>query len=222
MTKPYFRFVPNFNYTSRQKGSNSTDYTQVKNLFKRGKLRDDIFGEISFFTKYSIIGDERPDSVAYKIYNDSTLDWVVLLSNNIINVQSEWPLSQQNFDNYLYEKYINIETINAVHHYESKEVKTSTGTLIFKKGIRIPNNYTISFYDDGLGTEVTTTNIAVPVTNLEYEIKIQEDKRNIFVLKPRYLNIIFNDLEDFMPYKKGSTQYESRTLKKGNTIKIYE
>jgi len=94
--------------------------------------------------------------------------------------------------------------------------------LIFKKGIRIPNNYTISFYDSGLGTEVTTTNIAVPVTNLEYEIKIQEDKRNIFVLKPRYLNIIFNDLEDFMPYKKGSTQYESRTLKKGNTIKIYE
>lgn len=222
MAKPYFRFVPDFNYTSRQKGSNSTDYTQVKNLFKRGKIREDIFGEISFFTKYSIIGDERPDSVAYKIYDDSTLDWIVLLANNIINVQDEWPLSQQNFENYLYEKYLNIETINAVHHYESKEVKTSAGALIFQKGIKIPNNYTISFYDDGLGTEVTTTNIAVPVTNLEYETQLQEDKRNIFVLKPRYLNIIFNDLETIMPYKKGSTQFESRTLKKGNKIKIYE
>jgi hypothetical protein len=77
MTKPYFRQVPNFQYVDRSPGDQSiSNYTEVKNLFKRAKLRDDIFSDLSFFTKYSILGDERPDNVAYKFYNDSTLDWI--------------------------------------------------------------------------------------------------------------------------------------------------
>ena len=102
----YFRQVPNFEYVSRTAGEqNISDYIEVKNLFKRGKLREDIFGNLSFFTKYKIIGDERPDNVAYKVYNDETLDWVVLLANNILNIQSEWPVTQQAFDKVMFEKY---------------------------------------------------------------------------------------------------------------------
>ena len=47
-------------------------------------MRDDIFNEATAFTKYSVVGDERPDQVANKFYNDSGLDWVVLTTNNII------------------------------------------------------------------------------------------------------------------------------------------
>lgn len=91
MTKPYFRQVPNFEYISRNKDEKYiSNYDNVKNLFKRGKIREDIFGDLSFFTKYQIIGDERPDNVAYRFYKESTLDWVVLLSNNILNIQTEW------------------------------------------------------------------------------------------------------------------------------------
>ena len=65
----YFRQVPNFDYISRDADSQSiSDYVQVKNLFKRGRLREDIFGNLSIFTKYKIIGDERPDNVAFKTY----------------------------------------------------------------------------------------------------------------------------------------------------------
>jgi hypothetical protein len=110
----YFSQVPDFQYISRLPNSQSiSDYITVKNLFKRGKIREDIFGNLQFFTKYKIIGNERPDNVAYKIYSDETLDWVVLLSNNILNVQTEWPLSQQGFDNFLLEKYGSYDQINA-------------------------------------------------------------------------------------------------------------
>ena len=93
MADPYFRYLPEFEYVNRTKeGRSEGDYSVVKNFFKRAKLREDIFQELTFFTKYIIKGDDRPDNVASQVYGDSNLDWVVLLSNNIVNVQSEWPL----------------------------------------------------------------------------------------------------------------------------------
>jgi hypothetical protein len=95
---------------------------------------------LNYFTKYQIIGDERPDNVAYKIYNDETLDWLVLLSNNILNVQTEWPLSQQAFDNFLIDKYGSEEVLNQVHHYETLEVKNAGGATI-PEGLQFHQNF---------------------------------------------------------------------------------
>ena len=98
----YFSHVPFLAYISKDIEKNSlNDYTVVKNLFKRAKIREDLFQNISYFEKYQIMGDERPDQVAEKIYGDSTLDWVVLLSNNIQNLYEEWPKSQIAFNNHL-------------------------------------------------------------------------------------------------------------------------
>jgi len=223
MAKPYFRQVPNFQYVDRSPGDQSiSNYTEVKNLFKRAKLREDIFSDLSFFVKYSILGDERPDNVAYKFYNDSTLDWLILLSNNITNVQTEWPLSQQGFYNFLIDKYGTDEALYDVHHYETIQVKTSGGATVVPAGLTVPSNYSISYFDSDIGQTVTNTNITVEVTNYDYEEKIQNDKRNIFILKPTYLNVIFNDLEDIMPYKKGSTQYVNATLKREDNIRLFQ
>jgi hypothetical protein len=219
----YFRKVPNFEYTNRIVGENNiSDYTEVKNLFKRGKLREDIFGKLTYFTKYQIQGDERPDNVAYNFYNDSTLDWVILLSNNIMNIQSEWPMSQVSFDKYLIEKYGSYDNLYSTHHYETILVKNSNGVVIVPAGLEVPENYSLTFYDDGVGRENTITNITVEVTNYDYEQKREDEKRNIFVLKPRYLNVVFNDMDEIMPYKKGGAQYLSPTLKRGDNIKLYE
>lgn len=219
----YFRKVPNFEYTNRIVGENNiSDYTEVKNLFKRGKLREDIFGKLTYFTKYQIQGDERPDNVAYNFYNDSTLDWVILLSNNIVNIQSEWPMSQVSFDKYLIEKYGSYANLNSTHHYETTLVTNSNGVVIVPAGLEVPQNYSLTFYDDGVGRENTITNITVEVTNYDYEQKREDEKRNIFILKPRYLNIVFNDMDEIMPYKKGGAQYLSPTLKRGDNIKLYE
>jgi hypothetical protein len=223
MSKPYFRQVPNFEYVSRNADEqNISDYVAVKNLFKRGKLRDDIADNLAYFTKYSIRGDERPDQVAFKFYGDETLDWVVLLSNNILNIQTEWPMPQVVFDKFLINKYGSYANIDAVHHYETVEVKNNNGIVIIPKGLQVDQNYLITYYDAILEQEVTATNITEPVTNFQYEDELQNDKRNIFVLKPEYLNTIFNDLETVLKYQQGATQYVSRTLKRGDNIRLYE
>ncbi len=333
----YFRQVPNFEYVSRDIGDKYiSEYVPVKNLFKRGKLREDIFGNLQFFEKYSIIGDERPDNVAYKFYDEETLDWVVLLSNNILNIQSEWPMTQRTFDQVMLERYGSYEELySGIHHYETEEIKNSLGITVLKGGLRISPNWktngnfietinskiiTIAATQDGgdtpsktvsvfmsdnipasVGDQVTiegvseieyngkyiissifenyftyeleeipniliptistsgqeqviytvvensisssptnpryyeywnagfgnivqvpSTSFVKPVTNYEYELKIEEEKRNIFILKPIYLSVIFNDMEELMIYKEGGDQYVNSTLKRGDNIRLFE
>jgi hypothetical protein len=221
MTRPYFRQLPNFDYVSRLPDAKISDYIQVKNLFKKGKLREDIFQNIAFFTKYKIIGDDRPDNVAYEVYNDSTLDWIVLLSNNIINIQTEWPLTQQSFDSYLLNKYGSYDVLYSNnHHYETIEVKNTAGTIIVPAGMQVSSDYNVSYYDYFTNSQVNRSDIITPITNYEYEEKTENDKRNIFLLKPTYIHLIFDDLNDIMPYKKGSSQYVSEDLKKGDNIRL--
>ena len=243
----YFRLVPNIDYINRNRDS-TTDINQfitTKNLFKRVKLRDDIFGNINFFRKYNIIGDERPDNVAFKVYGDEVLDWLILLSNNILNVQNEWPLTQNSFDKYLNEKYgsgiDNLDQIfkiiyNGIHHYETIEVKDSRGVVQLKEGIvftpsssidptveRFPT-FKLEYFDPGIGAKITKEREKIfrPVTNYEYESKIENEKRQIFILKPQYLNIIFNDIEKVLPYTEGGSQYISPFLKRVDDIRLYQ
>tara|TARA_B100000900_G_C20546164_1_gene702657 strand:+ start:495 stop:1169 length:675 start_codon:yes stop_codon:yes gene_type:complete len=224
MSNSYFRNIPNFDYITRgEKNKSDGDYVKVKNFFKKGKLREDIFQEVTFFTKYTIKGDDRPDNVAKEVYNDSNLDWVVLLSNNIIDIQNEWPMSQINFNSYVTEKYGNETNLySGIHHYEANEVKTSRDVIIIPSGTRVGLGQSVNYFDEGLNQQVIVTDVALPVTNYLHEQKINDDKRNIFVLKPQYLNIVFDDLELIMEYKKGSTQFVSETLVRGENIRLYE
>ena len=220
--KPYFRNIPDFEYISRLPGStNISDYIQVKNLFKRAKIRPDILEDLNHFTKYKIIGDERPDNIAYKVYNTPELDWLVMMSNNIINLEDEWPMDQQSFYNYLIKKYTNEAGIHSIHHYETTEIKDSSGRIIIKKGLEVPSDYTVSYYDSGLKAQQAITNFAEGITNYTYEEELQNEKRNIFVLKSKYIGLILDDLREIMPYKKGSTQFVSKTLVKGENIRLY-
>jgi hypothetical protein len=199
----YFQRVPDFNYVSRLPDSKIGDYVRVKNLFKKGKLREDIFQNVAFFEKYKIVGDDRPDNVAFEVYDDSSLDWVILLSNNILNIQSEWPLPQTDFDRFVLDKYGDYNTLyNGVHHYETIEIKNTQGVTIVPAGLQVDSSYSVSYYDFFTDLQVTTGNLATPITNYEYEEKVENDKRNIYILKSRYLNIVFDDMEEIMAIQK--------------------
>ena len=223
MPNPYFSNLTDFLYVNRTvDGRSEGDYSVVKNFFKRGKLREDIFQDLTFFTKYIVQGDDRPDTVASKVYDDPTLDWVVLMANNIINVQSEWPMSQADFHAYITNKYDEETLYSGIHHYESREVKTTDNSIIIPAGQRVGIAQSVSYYDDALGQHVRATDVALPVTNFTHEERLNNDKRNIFVLKASYLNIVFDDLEEIMEYKKGSTQYVSETLVQGDNIRLFD
>ena len=224
MAKPYFSQVPDLEYIDRTPGEKTISaYQTVKNLFKRAKLREDIFSYLTYFTKYQIVGDERPDNVAEKFYDDPTLDWVILLANNITNIQTEWPLTENSFHNFLIEKYGSEVGISSTHHYECTGVKDTLGVVIAPEGLTIDKDFSVTYYDKYASNAgiITATNLAETITNYDYESKLQDEKGNIYVLKPEYLSVIFNDLEDVMEYKKGSTQYRSGTLKVADNIRLY-
>jgi hypothetical protein len=217
----YFRNIPNLEYINRDENTIS-EYSKTKNLFKRGKIRDDIFGNLSYFNKYIIVGDERPDNIAFKVYNDETLDWVVMLSNNILNLYDEWPLTQESFDSYLIEKYGSYEALNNTHHYETKEIKDSSGKIILKSGLVVDQNFYLEYYDSNTKQLLFNRDVKHRITYYEYEENIENEKRNIFLLKDNYLPLILEDVESKLKYKKGSDQYISPTLKRVDNIRLYD
>tara|TARA_A100000164_G_scaffold375041_1_gene409232 strand:+ start:600 stop:1274 length:675 start_codon:yes stop_codon:yes gene_type:complete len=206
----YFRQLPDLDYPSLANDRNSSyDYQIVKNIFKRAVLRGDVFNEVTAFTKYSIEGDERPDQVSYKFYKDSALDWVVLTTNNIIHVRDEWPMGNQDFLTYLNEKYTTQELSN-VHHYETEIIRDSRGRLIQPEGLTVPAGHSISFLDNGV---LRTESKLKLFTFLQNEIDLNDAKREINILKDRYLNLFLEDFGNIMEYKK-SSQYVTDNLKK--------
>ena len=224
MAKKYFRYIPDFDYVSRlPKAQNISDYIRVKNLFKRTKISEEIFSDLTFFSKYQIITDERPDNVAFKVYGDSNLDWMVLLANNIVNVQQEWPLEHTSYYNYLINKYGSDAALQNVHHYETREIKNSVGKVIVPEGLEVPSDFSITYFDTGLGVQQTvTTEIVTEITNQVYEDGLNDAKRNIDIIKPRFVGLIIEEIEKAMKYPKGSTQYVSKKVVKGENIRIYE
>ena len=218
----YFSEVPDFEYVSRLPDAKISDYIRVKNLFRRGFLREDIFQDLTFFTKYQVRGDDRPDNVAFEIYKDSTLDWLVLTANNIVNIQDEWPIPNSVFDELMTERYGTYENlIGGIHHYETIEVKDARDVVIVNKGLQVESTYSVTFFDERAG-DMKTVTPTIPITNYQYEQKINEAKRNIYLLKPKYLQVVRDDLEDLMIYREGSTQYVSETLKRAENIRLYQ
>ena len=212
----YFRQLPDLDYPSLNNDRKSVyDYQVVKNIFKRAVLRNDIFDEATAFTKYSVIGDERPDQVAFDFYGDSGLDWVVLTTNNIIHVRDEWPMGNQDFLTYVNDKYTSQELSN-IHHYETDLLRDSQGKLIQSKGLTVPGDYSISFLDNGvLRTESKITSF----TFFDHETNLNDKKRNIDILKPEYLTIFLENFEEIMEYKP-SKQFVNDKLKKTENPRI--
>tara|TARA_Y100000816_G_C25869721_1_gene453961 strand:+ start:20 stop:706 length:687 start_codon:yes stop_codon:yes gene_type:complete len=206
----YFRQLPNLNYPSLKNDRTSAyDYQVVKNIFKRAVIRNDIFDEVTAFTKYSVVGDERPDNVADNFYNDSTLDWVVLTTNNIVHVRDEWPMGNQDFLTYLNGKYTEAQLAN-IHHYETKVIRDSNGKLIQPSGLTVPADHSISFVDNGVLREESSL---TSFTFLEHETNVNDNKRNINVLRSEYLNFFLESFEEIMEYKP-SKQFVTDSLKK--------
>ena len=132
-------------------------------------------------------------------------------------------MSQYDFDKFMLEKYDNYDTLyNGVHHHETIEVKNSNGVIIVRAGLEVNSDFTQTYYDYYDAEMKTKSNITRPVTNYEYEEKLENKKREIFVLKQEYLTVVLDDVDDIMPYEKGSTEYIDRNLKKAENIRLYQ
>jgi len=222
----YFRELPNLEYQSfLSDRKSSSDYLLVKNLFRRVKLRDDLQNVFTIFDKYQIPDGARPEIVAQELYGSTQYDWVVLITSGITRVRDQWPLSNRQVYDYAEEIYG--EDLNAIHHYETKEVRDSQDRLILPAGKVVDVDFTISYYDNEklytndnsiLGADVLyIANPVVGVTNYEYEVSKNNDKRSIYVLKPRYLQQVLLDTRKEMTYDVSSQYVNNKTIKTENT-----
>ena len=218
----YFRKLPNLNYPSLLKTRESnTDFIQTKNLFRRVKVREDLFANFMQFDKYKVVGDERPDNVAEKVYGNDNLDWVVLMSNNIIDINNEWPLTQLQLNLFLDNKYTPQELVS-IHHYETLELRDNKNQLILPAGLVVDEDFNLEYFSGG---QVKSTNSLIngrpvkAVTFYDYENSLNDKKRNINFLKQEFLGIFLKDFKRIMKYDK-SSQYVNRTLKRTENPRI--
>jgi hypothetical protein len=208
----YFRELPNLLYQSPLTNRNTSDqYVAVKNLFRRNKLRDDLQNVFTLFNKYEIVEGARPDTIAEELYGSAELDWVVIMTAGIVNIRDEWPLSNYHLYEYANNKY---DDINAIHHYETTEVKDNNGRLILPKGKEVNSDFKIPNPDDYTAQKL---NPVRGITNYEYEVRKNQEKSNIYLLKPRYLQQFLNDMRQIMTYQTSSQYIDERLIITENT-----
>ena len=158
----YFKQFPTIPYDSTGTG----EYKDVKNLLRRVGIRAKVKTNTMIYDTYDVKNGETPESIAFKLYDDSELHWVVMLINNITDRFHDWPMTEAQFLQYVNDKYTNVD---AIHHYEISQESGNT-----KKKIDI-------------GTDNTDYPTATAITNYEHEQEVQDDKRKIRLLSPTYI-----------------------------------
>lgn len=205
----YFSIVPSIVYDEKPIKYPFSDADRViaKNFFRRYKLNDDIFSYAVFFDKYAIEDGERPDILADKIYGSPKYDWVILLTNNLINAQYDWPLSNYDLNKTLEKEYD--DPYNEIHHYETIKIAQ------YPAGLRVDK----TFFDkqhkinvDGTISIVNGSSICAPVSVAEHFNNENEKKREIYLLKDQYFQSFISDFKRQNNYEK-SNEYIDTKLK---------
>ena len=156
-------------------------YKLLPDILRRVKLRSGIKAGAFIFTEYDVRDGEKPEDVAVKWFGDPEYHWVILMTNNITDRYYQWPLTQPQFQNFIEDKY-GIASIDSIHHYEI----TQTSGRTTSNG---PNDYSylVECNSDEDG--------ASPVTNREYEQRLQDKFRSIRLLDQRYLPTFVSEFE---------------------------
>ena len=211
----FFRELPNVEYLSPLSDRNSSlDYIKVKNLFRRVKIRDDLKKYFTIFDRISIKDGVRPDQVAEQVYGESDLDWVVLTTAGIINVNNEWPLNSRELYEFALKKYG--ANLNATKHYETIEVRDIRKRLILPAGKIVDDDFSIPDPSNPL-VSLTGSAVRIGISNYEYETRVNEKKRDIELLKPKYLQQFLKDMRKIMKYSKSSQFVNTRLIRTSNT-----
>ena len=179
----YFRELPSILYQSPlSTRSSSNEYVEVKNLFRRVKLRDDLKNSFTYLQNYYVKDGYRPDQVADYLYGS-----------------------------YSFNKYG--KDLNQIRYYVTKEVKDSSGKIYLPKGKVVDKDFTIP----DPTSPTATLNPVGGVTNYEHEANINEDKRNISILRPEYLQLFLTDMKKIMSYDRSSQYINDKLVRTENT-----
>ncbi len=182
---PYF-FTPfrSARYSIHKNGIDASPIDITRSFILKQILTD----RMTIYYNYSIQEGDRPDIIADKYYDDSTLDWVILMSNKLINPLFDWPLDYRNFVNYLIAKYGDMPTaIGGVHHYNkilSAQSISFDGVIVPKRTVQID----LTSYNALSAADRET------ITFLAYEQSVNDDKRDIVIVDRSQISRILSDV----------------------------
>ena len=164
----YFDNFPVIRY-----GSTDGTIKNVTNLLRRVAVRSKLKTNVSLFDTYDVKSGEPPEIIADKLYDDPKLHWIIMLLNNVTDRYHDWPMSEQQFNSYLNEKYSNPD---GIHHYE---ISQESGDTTQK----------IEVYDPELiSSDTDAYTSATAITNREFEESEQDKKRKIRLLDPIFVD----------------------------------
>jgi len=200
-----------------------SDFVVAHNFFKRYRINENIFSNAVFFKKYAIKDNQTPDFLANEAYGSPFYDWVILLTNNLLNRSFDWPMSNYELTKYVESKYD--DPYGEIHHYETYEIEAGytindaqygeKKVIALKKGLVVDETFynTPFVYWNGSNYSSINGNVACrPVTVLEWQVEENEKKREIYFLKPVYLIQFVSDFKSQNRYKK-SKGYKNNKLK---------
>ena len=151
----------------------------VTDLMTRVKVREKVINEMSLYDKYDVPSGERPEDTAFKHFGSAEYHWVILMTNSITDAYYEWPMSEQDFETFLKDKYAEPD---GTHHYELTQ---SSG----KTKANGPDDYSYLIEVNSTATG------AQNVSNRQFEQRLQDEKRQINLLNPSYLNTFIEEFD---------------------------
>jgi hypothetical protein len=175
------------------------------NLLARASIIPELLKNPAIYYSYDIQDGDTPEIIAHKYYGDSYRYWMVLLANEILDPQWEWPISGNIFNDYLIGKYgQSFNTQATIHHYEKTLTQFDSGTnTTTTNTVEIDSNT----YNTTLATKksytlptgvVTVTISKSAISYYDYELNLNESKRNIKLLNSSYVNQLETELKNLM------------------------
>ena len=141
----------------------------ITNVLQRVRMKADFINDLSFFSEYFVQDGQLPETLAYDIYGDSELHWVIMYAQNITNPYYDWPLMYFDLNKFINKKY-GVDGATNVHHYED---------------------------DDGYEVDSTAAGATV-ITNFVYEERLNDKKRNISIIKPQFITAIVKEFKGLL------------------------
>jgi len=223
----YFSLIPDIEYDTKPISYpfSESEYTIAKNFFRRYKIDDDIFGYATFYQKYTIEDGIKIETIADEYYGSPFYDWVLILTNNLINPLFSFPL-----DNYTLNKSIELRygttAHSQIHHYETIETKSGVSVdglpvLALKGGLIVDENFynnNFTYWDGSQNISVNGNIVSKPISIYEHEVAENEKKREIYILRRKYFTQFVEEFKVRNLYTESSDFISKRLKKTGTTF----
>jgi hypothetical protein len=203
----YFNYFPKTFYTSN---NTSLGIDTVTNIIARFGFEKKLKENSSAFYKYTIKDSDTPEIIAGKFYDHVERHWIVLLFNDIIDPQYDWPLKSDTLIKYINTKYSTSQYANTANtlvtglswaqnishiqaYYKIITRTSADGTDIVEKITVDANTYaniaaTSISYTLNNASSITQTISKTTQTYYDYEVELNEAKREINLLKSEFVS----------------------------------